>query len=116
MAEPTVDEYMAELPQPQRETLSQLRATLCQLLPEAEEGLSYGVPAFKVNGKPVAGYAAFKTHCSYFPHSGSILAEIADELTDYEWSKGTLKFPIDQPPPAALLGRLVKLRLEQISG
>lgn len=114
MTEKTVDEYLAGLPEPQRSTLEKLRAMLQELLPGADEGLSYGVPAVKVNGKPVAGYAAFKNHCSYFPHSGSILQEIADELSSYDWSKGTLKFPTDEPPPGDLVRLLVELRLEQI--
>ncbi len=111
----TVDEYLAELPEPHRSTLAQLRASLQQLLPDAEEGLSYGVPALKVSGRPVAGYAAFKNHCSFLPHSGSILSQLAEELTGYTWSKGTLQFAPDQPPPADLVARLVELRLEEIS-
>lgn len=110
----TVDQYLAEAPEPHRSTLTKLRATLRELLPEATEEISYGMPAFKVGGKAVAGYAHFKNHCSYFPHSGSILPQVADELDDYEWSKGTLKFPVDQPPPKALVGRLVELRLEAL--
>ena len=111
----TVDEYLQQAPEPQRSTLIQIRASLLRILPEAEEGLSYGVPAFKVGGAPVAGYAYFTRHCSYFPHSGSVLSEIADELSGYEWSKGTLKFPVDDPLPEALLVRLVEARLAQIS-
>lgn len=69
----TVDTYLAGAPEPQRTTLETLRTTLRSILPAAEEGLSYGVPAFKVSGRPVAGFAYFKRHCSYFPHSGSVL-------------------------------------------
>lgn len=111
----TVEQYLAGLPEPHRTTLEQLRTELRELLPAAEEGLSYGVPALKVDGRPVAGYAAFKNHCSYFPHSGSVLSQMAEELTDYAWSKGTLQFPTNQPPPADLVRRLVELRLAQIS-
>jgi uncharacterized protein YdhG (YjbR/CyaY superfamily) len=115
MAASTVDDYLAEVPEPHRTTLRKLRETLRSLLPDAKEELSYGVPAFKVNGKAVAGYAAFKNHCSYFPHSGSILSQMADDVTAYTWSKGTLQFPADHPPPADLVRRLVELRLAQIS-
>ena len=114
MAITSVDEYLQAAPEPQQTTLEALRATLRELLPEAEEALSYGVPAFKVGGKAIAGYAYFKKHCSYFPHSGSVLEEVADELADYRWSKGTLQFPIDAPLPEALVGRLVEVRLAQL--
>jgi uncharacterized protein YdhG (YjbR/CyaY superfamily) len=110
----TVDEYLAEAPEPHKSTLVELRETLRRLLPEGEEGLSYGVPAFKVGGKAVAGYAYFKNHCSYFPHSGSVLPEMGDELIGYEWSKGTLHFPTDEPLPPHLVRRLVEVRLEQL--
>lgn len=109
-----IDEYLARAPEPQRTTLMQLRNTLSELLPEAAEELSYGVPAFKIGGKAVAGYAYFKDHCSYLPHSGGVLTGMADELEGYEWSKGTLKFPVDAPPPRALVERLVTKRLEEL--
>lgn len=111
----TVDDYLTSAPEPHQRTLRTLRTTLQRILPDAEEGLSYGVPAFKVDGKAVAGYAYFKNHCSYFPHSGSVLEELGDGLEGYEWSKGTLKFPVDQPLPEALVRRLVQARLEQHS-
>ena len=72
------------------------------------------VPAFKVEGKAIAGYAYFKNHCSYFPHSGSALRELADELDSYDWSPGTLKFPVDHPLPKSLVTRLVEVRLDQL--
>jgi uncharacterized protein YdhG (YjbR/CyaY superfamily) len=72
------------------------------------------MPAFKVGGKAVAGYAAFKNHCSYFPHSGMVLPELGDELEGYEWSKGTLKFPVDQPLPRSLVSSLVAVRMRQL--
>lgn len=107
----TVDEYLESAPEPQRSTLIELRARLRQLLPEAEEGLSYGVPSFKVAGKPVAGYAFFNNHCSYFPHSGSVLDGMSGALDGYEWSKGTLKFPVDEPLPESLVSQLVTAKL-----
>lgn len=106
----TVDEYLDGAPEPHRSTLRNLRATLREVLPVASEGMSYGVPAFLIEGKAVAGYAYSKNHCSYFPHSGSILPAMAAELTSYSWSKGTLRFPIDQPLPQALVARLVEAR------
>jgi uncharacterized protein YdhG (YjbR/CyaY superfamily) len=109
----SVDTYLEQVPEPQRSTLLQLRATLREILPDAEESLSYGVPAFTVDGKAVAGYAAFKKHCSYFPHSGSVLPRLEPELAGYTWSKGTLQFPIDTPLPEELVRRLVAAKLAQ---
>ncbi len=110
----TVDEYLANAPEPHRTTLNTIRASLRSILPDAEEGLSYGVPAFKVDGTPVAGYAHFKNHCGYYPHSGSVLEKLEGELEGYDWSKGTLRFPIDQPPPAELIRQLVDARLAEL--
>jgi uncharacterized protein YdhG (YjbR/CyaY superfamily) len=110
----TVDDYLDAAPEPQRTTLTVLRSTLRDLLPDAEEGLSYGMPAFLVGGKPVAGYAWTTRHCSYYPHSGAVLSELADELGGYDWSKGTLRFPIDEPLPRRLTARLVDVRLRQL--
>lgn len=108
----TVDEYLDAAPEPQRSTLRQLRAMLASILPTAEEGISYGVPALLVGGKPVAGYAYAKGHCSYFPHSGSIIDRVEPKLLEgYDWSKGTLRFPIDRAPDEALVRRLVEIRL-----
>ncbi len=108
----TVDEYLNTAPEPQRSTLLELRALLASILPEAEQAMSYGVPAFKVGGKPVAGYAHAKRHCSYFPHSGTVIAQVEPELLEgYDWSKGTLRFPVDRMPDEALVRRLVELRL-----
>ena len=111
----TVDQYLDGAPEPQRSTLRQIRTSLREILPDAAEELSYGVPAFKVEGAAVAGYAFFKNHCSYFPHSGSVLPQLADELGSYEWSKGTLRFPIDEPLPMPLLARLVEARLKELN-
>lgn len=84
------------------------------MLPNAEECISYGVPAFKVQGKTVAGFASFTHHLSYLPHSGSVLADLEPDLADYKHTKGSLHFPIDQPLPAALVTKLINLRLAQL--
>jgi uncharacterized protein YdhG (YjbR/CyaY superfamily) len=83
-------------------------------LPEADQGLSYGMPAFKVQGKTVAGFAAFKNHLSYLPHSGSVLSQLGDEIAGYGTSKGALRFEIDRPLPQALVRRLVRTRMRQL--
>ncbi|MEI8081610.1 MAG: DUF1801 domain-containing protein, partial [Actinomycetes bacterium] len=99
MAQTVIDDYLADVSEPQRSTLQSLRGTIARLLPDAEECISYGMPAFKLDGKAIAGFAAYKQHCSYFPHSGAVLEVLADDLLDYDWSKGTLRFAVDVPLP-----------------
>lgn len=86
------------------------------MLPEATEGLSYGVPCLKVDGRGVAGFAAYQDHNSYLPMSGSVLSTISDKLTGFPTSKGALKFAIDTPLPVSLLRTLVRARLDEING
>lgn len=113
----TVDGYLDNAPEPHQTTLRLLRSMLADMLPQAEEKLSYGVPAFAVEGTPVAGYAHAKRHCSYFPHSGSVIEQVdAELLAGYDWSKGTLRFPVDQPPQIELVRELVDIRLQMLSG
>ena len=113
MSAAEIDEYLDSLEPPKRATLAELRRTISSLLPEAEEGISYGVPAFRVNGKTVAGFAAFKNHLSYLPHSGSVFPELAEELAGYAWSTGALRFAIDTPLPPELVAKLIAVRLRQ---
>ncbi len=110
-----VEAYIVTVPSPQRETLEALRSTLRSILPHADEGLKYGMPAFILGGKGVAGYDAFKSHCSYFPMSGSVLDRAEDAIARYERSKGGIRFGIDERLPVGLVRRLVKLRIAEIS-
>ncbi|REK19727.1 MAG: DUF1801 domain-containing protein [Actinobacteria bacterium] len=110
----TIDEYLETAPEPHGSALVSLRELLRSLLPDASEEMAYGVPAFKIGGKSVAGYAYFKGHCSYFPHSGSVLPEMAEDLEGYDWDKGTLRFPPDAHLPESLVEKLVAARLKEI--
>jgi uncharacterized protein YdhG (YjbR/CyaY superfamily) len=83
-------------------------------LPDVEECISYGMPAFKVDGKTVAGFAAFQNHLSYLPHSGSVLPAFASELTGYESTTGSLHFAIDEPRPRDLVDKLLTTRMKQL--
>jgi uncharacterized protein YdhG (YjbR/CyaY superfamily) len=74
------------------------------------------MPTFKVRGKAIAGFAAFKNHLSYFPHSGSVIPELGRELAQYKASKGTLQFPVGQPLPKAIVEKLVAVRMRQAFG
>jgi len=109
-----VDDYLAELDEPRRRTLSQLRETIIRIIPDAEQCISYGMPAFRMHGKVVAGFAAFKNHLSYFPHSGSVFPQLKGELAGYQASSGALRFPIDQPLPEGLVEALIAERIRQV--
>ena len=116
MTEDPISAHLATLPQPQRDTLAALRATLRDLLPDAEECISYNMPCFKVDGAAVAGFDGFKKHCSYFPHSGNVVGQVSGIPA---WctvaSRGTLQFPVDRPLPKALVRKLVRARLAEIA-
>jgi uncharacterized protein YdhG (YjbR/CyaY superfamily) len=108
-----IDAYLAELEEPKRSTLEELRRRILKVIPDAEQTISYNMPAFKIGGKVVAGFAAFKHHLSYLPHSGSVLSEMADDLTAYSYSKGSLRFPIDEPLPQRVVKKLIETRIHQ---
>jgi uncharacterized protein YdhG (YjbR/CyaY superfamily) len=108
-----VEAYLANVPEPARTTLLKIRATIRSVVPkEATEGLSYGMPAFRYKGALV-GYAAFKDHCSFFPMQASLIDQMKEELAGYRTSKGTLQFALDRPLPAALVKKMVKLRVAE---
>ncbi len=114
MAPNEIDRYLAGLDEPQRSTLEALRKSIIEVVPGAEQCISYGMPAFKVQGKTVAGFAAFKNHLSYLPHSGSVLATLPDDVAPYETSKGSLKFAINDPLPNRLVKKLIHTRMEEL--
>jgi uncharacterized protein YdhG (YjbR/CyaY superfamily) len=114
MAARDIDSYLADMDEPKRSTLQQLRLSVLDVMPEADECISYGMPAFKVNGKTVAGFAAFKNHLSYLPHSGSVLPALEAELAGYDATKGSLHFAVDQPLPPDLVRKLVTTRLQEL--
>lgn len=106
-----VDAYLRDLGEPKRSTLETMRRTILEIVPQAEQVISYGVPAFRVGGKTVAGIAAFENHLSYLPFSGSVLGQLADELEGYKMTKSSLHFPVDRPLPKALVKKLIAIRL-----
>ena len=109
-----IDRYLAGIEEPKRSTLEALRRAILDVVPDAEQGISYGMPAFKLRGKTVAGFAAFTSHLSYLPHSGSVLSALGDDLAAYETTKGSLHFAIDKPLPKRLVRKLVTTRLQQL--
>ena len=109
-----IDRHLKKFSGEQLETLQHLRETIHSIVPYAKETISYGMPAFEIDGKVVAGFEGFKKHCSYFPHSGSVLEEL-EAFPDWcEVSKGTLKFPIGKKLPKTLVRKLISVRRKQI--
>jgi uncharacterized protein YdhG (YjbR/CyaY superfamily) len=106
-----VDEYLRRIEEPKRSTLQALRRTILEIVPEAEQVISYRVPAFRLSGQTVAGFAAFRNHLSYLPFSGSVLPQLADELEGYAMTKSALHFPVDRPLPKTLVKKLIAVRL-----
>ena len=109
-----IDRHLKKFSGAQLETLQQLRETILSIVPQANETISYGMPAFEIDGKVIAGFEGFKKHCSYFPHSGSILEGIEGIPEWCEVSKGTLKFPIGKKLPKTLVRKLISVRRKQI--
>jgi len=109
----TIDDYLEGVSPDQRSALEELRRTIHEAAPGAEEVFSYGLPAFKLNGKVVAGFGAQAGHCAYYPFSGSIVEAHQTELRDYDTSKGAIRFQPDHPLPPALVKKLVQARIEE---
>jgi uncharacterized protein YdhG (YjbR/CyaY superfamily) len=109
----TIDAYLAAVKGEKRAALDKLRKTILAIVPGAEECISYTIPAFRLQGRIVAGFAATAKGCSYFPFSGSTLRTLADELAGYEQTKSSLHFDPAKPLPATLVRKLVKARIAE---
>jgi uncharacterized protein YdhG (YjbR/CyaY superfamily) len=111
----SVDEYIAAQPAAVRPKLEQVRAAIRSAVPEAAEGIGYRMPGYKLHGKPMLYYAAFKEHYSLFAASGTFFPALEDELKGYELRKGTVHFPLTKPVPVKLISRIAKLRAAGIA-
>ena len=107
----THDDYLAAVTEDKRGALQKLRKAIKMAVPEAEECISYQVPAFRLNGKFLVAYGAATNHCAFYP--GSTVKALKDELKSYDTSKGTIRFSANKPLPSALVRKLVKLRIEE---
>lgn len=108
-----VEEYLGAVPADQRETLDKLRALIRSIAPDADESISYGVPTYKLNGKPLVYFGNAKKHFAVYALSGTEREQFAKELERYSMAKGTIRFPFDKPFPTALIKKLVKAQLAE---
>jgi uncharacterized protein YdhG (YjbR/CyaY superfamily) len=111
-----VDAYLEGLPLDQQEALRSLREQIARLAPDAEEGISYGMPAFRYRGRPLIGYSASKAHLSLHPMSSDVVAAHLDRLGDWPTSKGTIRFTPGNPLPDDLVSSLLRARMAEIEG
>lgn len=112
----TIDDYLAALSHDKRAALEKLRKTIRAAAPRAEECISYGLAAFRLDGRPLVAFGATANHCAFYLMSSSTVEAHQDELQHYDTSKGTIRFPADKPLPAALVRKLVKARIAENTG
>ena len=112
----TIDEYLAGQDAESRAALQKVRRAILAVAPKAEECISYGMPAFRLNGKLIAGFRAAANHCSFHPMSGTTVATLRAELSKYDTSPGTIRFSARDPLSATLVRKLVKARLAELAG
>lgn len=111
----TIDEYLADLSDDKRAALIKLRKDIKTAAPTVEECISYQLPAFRLDGKFLVAFGASKRHCSFYPGSSAI-EKYKGELKGYSTSKGTIRFEADEPLPAALVRKLVRARIQAVTG
>lgn len=114
MVAASVDEYLAGLPVDQRELLQGLRERIAALVPEATQAISYGMPAFKLDGRFLLSYAAWKSHCSLYPLTDSFFASHADEIASFDRTKGSIHFTPQSPLPDRVLDDLILARVADL--
>lgn len=114
MAKPTsVEAYIAAAPEDRRSDLQDLRRTVTTAAPQAEESIAYDMPAYRLHGRFVVSFAAFKRHYSLFPASQVVIDTLGEEVAPYVKGRGTLQFPAGKPLPLDLIARIVRIRLDE---
>ena len=109
----TIDEYLAGVNADHRGVLEKIRQTIHAVAPKAEECISYGIPAFRLNGRSLVFFGAWANHCAFYPGSSVTLKKLRNELKGFQTSKGTLRFSPDKPVPVALVKKLLKARIAE---
>jgi len=111
----TVNAYIAGFPRPVQAILKRLRGIVRKTVPAAEESISYQIPTYKLNGRPVIYFAAFKEHYSVYPSNTRLVAVFKNELAGYEMSKGTIRFPLSEPVPVKLIEGIATFRAKEVA-
>jgi uncharacterized protein YdhG (YjbR/CyaY superfamily) len=109
-----VADYIGQFPRPVQTVLTRVRRIIRTAVPGAEETISYQIPTYKLNRKPVIYFAAFTSHYSVYPSNARLVAALRAELAGHEMSKGTIRFPLDEPVPAKLIERIAKFRAKEV--
>ncbi len=107
----TVTSYISAFPKNVQTILRKIRSTIRKAAPKAEESISYGIPTYKLDGRPLIYFAAFKSHIGLYPMTGEVKKEFRDEFSKYKQSKGTVRLPLDAPVPYPLIARIVKFKM-----
>ena len=113
---PEVDAYIAALPDDRREVLDELRRTVREAAPEAEETIAYNMPALRLGGRFLVSYDSYRRHVSLFPASDRVVTALGSEIEPYLAGKGTIRFPAGRPIPLGLVDRIVRIRVEEVRG
>ena len=111
----SVDEYIASLPDPVQGVLERVRSTIRKAVPEAEEVISYKIPTYKLPGGPMLYFAGWKQYFSLYPATANVVEAFRDEIAPYLVSKSTIRFPLSQPVPVKLIGRIAKFRAMEVA-
>ena len=111
----SVDEYIASQPEASQGILTRVRNTIREAVPGAEEVISYKIPTYKLHSGPVLYFAGWKRHYSLYPATARVVAAFKDELASYEVTRGTIRFPLSQPVPVKLIGRIAKFRAREVA-
>lgn len=109
----TIDDYLSGLNVSQRSALEKLRKTILAAAPKAEECISYGLAAFRLNGRALVAFGGWADHCAFYPMSSGTVQSFQDQLKDFETAKGTIRFSPENPLPAALVKKIVKARIAE---
>jgi uncharacterized protein YdhG (YjbR/CyaY superfamily) len=111
-----IDEYLADVKPDQRAALQKLRQTIHAVAPGAEECISYGIPAFRLNGRPLVFFGAWSNHCAFYPGNSTTLKKFQHDLKRFQTSKGTIRFSPDKPLPKTLVKKMIQARMANIRG
>jgi uncharacterized protein YdhG (YjbR/CyaY superfamily) len=111
----SVDEYIASQPEAVQRVLKRVRGTIRKAVPGAEEVISYKIPTYKLDGRPVLYFAGWTQHYSLYPSTRHVGAAFKDDLAPYEVSKGTIRFPLSEPVPVKLIERIAKFRAKEVA-